>query len=222
MEDIIKEEFKLVDIGNTHIHVFDGEVKDFKNPVKLEGKIFYISVNEEKEREFLKLNPNAINLKNYVRFKSAYSNTLGIDRVMAFKAINDGVVVDAGSFITLDIVENGFHLGGVIMPGLYYLKNAYKIPSLNVGFTYPTSIPPKNTKEAISEGSIGMVVEMIKKYSKNKKLYFTGGDGEFLAKILNGIYIKDLIFRGMIKVIKESYDNSIAKRKDSKRSFKNF
>jgi type III pantothenate kinase len=123
---------------------------------------------------------------------------------MACKAIEDGVVVDAGSFITLDVMEKGLHLGGVIMPGLYYLKAAYKKSlALDVGFSYPTSIPPKNTIEAVSEGSIGMVVEMIKKYSNNKKIFFTGGDGEYLAKILNGIYIKDLVFQGMIRTIKE-------------------
>ncbi|WP_457564659.1 type III pantothenate kinase [Caminibacter sp.] len=205
--------WKLVDIGNTHVHIFDGEIKHLRKSIKLEGDVFYISVNEEKEKEFLKLNPNAVNLKNYVKFKTLYSNTLGIDRIMACKTIKDGVVIDAGSFITLDVMEDGLHLGGVIMPGLYKLKEIFaKNSVLNKEFVYPTSIPPKNTAEAVNEGSIGMVVEMIKKYSINKKIYFTGGDGEFLAKILNGIYIKDLVFRGMIKTIKEDYDNSFAKR----------
>ncbi|WP_457561052.1 type III pantothenate kinase [Caminibacter sp.] len=205
--------WKLVDIGNTYVHIFDGEIKHLRKPIKLEGDVFYISVNEEKEKEFLKLNPNAVNLKKYVKFKTLYSNTLGIDRIMACKTIKDGVVVDAGSFITLDVMEDGLHLGGVIMPGLYKLKEIFaKNSVLNKEFVYPTSIPPKNTAEAVNEGSVGMVVEMIKKYSINKKIYFTGGDGEFLAKILNGIYIKDLVFRGMIKTIKEDYDNSFAKR----------
>lgn len=214
MENIFNgKSMKLVDIGNTHFHIYNGRIRHLKKPVKLEGEVFYISVNTQKEKEFLKLNPSAVNLKEYVKFNTLYANTLGIDRIMACIAIEDGVVVDAGSFITLDVMEKGVHLGGVIMPGLYYLKEAYKkTPALDVGFVYPTSVPPKNTKEAVSEGSIGMVVEMIKKYGENKKLYFTGGDGEYLAKILNGIYINDLVFQGMIKVIKEEYDNSFAKR----------
>jgi type III pantothenate kinase len=184
--------------------VFNGKVKHFDEVKKFEGEIYYISVNEEKEKEFLKLNPNAVNLKNYVKFNSLYSKSLGIDRIMACKSVDDGVVVDAGTFITLDVMEKGLHLGGVIMPGIKALRDVYKISNaLDFDFVYPTSNPPKNTVEAISEGSIGMVVEMIKKYSKDKKIYFTGGDGEFFAKILNGVYIKDLVFQGMIKTIKE-------------------
>jgi len=194
----------LVDIGNTRFHIFDGRIRHLNFPVKLKGSVYYISVNEKKEKEFLKLNPKAINLKNYVRFKSEYANTLGIDRIMVCKAIKDGIVVDAGTFITLDIMENNLHKGGVIMPGIAALRDVFKKSKvLDFDFVYPVSTPPKNTIEAISEGSIGMVVEMIKKYSKDKKIYFTGGDGKFFAKILKGIYIEDLVFKGMIKTIKE-------------------
>lgn len=194
----------LVDIGNTRFHIFDGKTRHLVRPEKIDDEVYYISVNEQKEREFLKLNPNAVNLKNYVRFNSEYANTLGIDRIMACKTVENGIVVDAGTFITLDIMHNSVHKGGVIMPGIRSLREIYKKSKvLDFDFVYPVSNPPKNTLEAISEGSIGMVVEMIKKYAKDEKIYFTGGDGEFFAKILNGIYIEDLIFKGMMKTIKE-------------------
>ncbi len=197
------ENVKLVDIGNTHFHIFDKKIKHLKEAVKLGGEIFYISVNEKKEKEFLKLNPHAVNLKKYVKFKTLYSDTLGIDRIMACKSIAEGVVVDAGTFVTVDVMEKGIHLGGVIIPGLLALKNIFKnTKALNVGFVYPHSLP-KNTQEAVGEGSVGVIMEMIKKYSKNRKIYMTGGDGEFFAKILHAEYIPDLIFRGMIKTIKE-------------------
>ncbi|EFP1036870.1 pantothenate kinase, partial [Campylobacter jejuni] len=41
--------------------------------------------------------------------------------------------------------------------------------------------------------------------AQNKKLYFTGGDGQFLANYFDhAIYDKLLIFRGMKKIIKEN------------------
>jgi type III pantothenate kinase len=44
---------------------------------------------------------------------------------------------------------------------------------------------------------------MINKLKRNKKVYFTGGDGKFFTKYIDGIYIKDLVFRGMLLTIKE-------------------
>jgi len=61
-----------------------------------------------------------------------------------------------------------------------------------------------NTQEAISYGGIGMVLSFIEKTAKNKKLYFTGGDGKYLSKFFDSIYIKDLVFRGMKQTIKEN------------------
>jgi type III pantothenate kinase len=45
---------------------------------------------------------------------------------------------------------------------------------------------------------------MIKEVSKDKKLYFCGGDGKFVSRYFkDSIYKKDLVFEGMKKVIKE-------------------
>jgi type III pantothenate kinase len=66
-------------------------------------------------------------------------------------------------------------------------------------------ILPINTMDAISSGAIGMIISFIENIEKNKKLYFTGGDGIYLSKFFdNSIYIKDLVFRGMKQTIKEN------------------
>ena len=194
----------LVDIGNTNIHVFeDGKIYNLKNPIEFNDKVYYISVNSKKEKEFLKLNKNAINLKEFVKFNTNYKN-LGIDRIMACKTIENGVVVDAGSAITIDIMKDNFHLGGIIAPGISAFKEAFvkisDVLKLEIKeFDYKKLA--NNTNEALLNGSVGLVLNYIEKFKR--PYYFTGGDGEFLARLIDGIYIKDLVFQGMIKTIKE-------------------
>ena len=193
----------LADIGNTHIHIYEnGKMYNLKTPKKFNEEVYYISVNKEKEKEFLKIN-KGINLKDYVKFKTNYKN-LGIDRIMACKSIKNGVVVDVGSAITVDIMRDGIHLGGIITPGVFAFKKAFvkisKVLKMNIKeFDYKKL--PQNTNDALLAGSIGLVLNYVASF--NKPYYFTGGDGEFLAKMIGGEYIKDLVFRGMIKTIKE-------------------
>ena len=194
----------LVDIGNTNFHICEnGKTYDVKEPKKFNKKVYYISVNKDKEKEFLSLNPEAVNLKNYIEFKSSYKN-LGIDRIMACKTVENGVVVDAGSAITIDVMRNGIHKGGIITLGLFAFKEAFVKISEVLKVEYKDidlNRLPQNTNEALIYGSVGSVVNLIKKFGG--PYYFTGGDGEFLAKFVDGIYIKDLVFRGMIKTVKE-------------------
>jgi type III pantothenate kinase len=195
----------LADIGNTNCHIWDnGKIYNLKKTVKFEDEVFYISVNEKKEKKFIQKNPHAVNLKNFAFLDTSYT-AMGIDRIMACKSINDGVVVDAGSAVTIDVMQNGTHLGGVIMPGIYAFKEAFgkisdklKMDCYDVDFAKL----PQNTNEALAYGSIGAVILTINTLKKNKKVYLTGGDGKFFAKHTDGIYIKDLVFRGMMEVIK--------------------
>ena len=198
----------LCDIGNTHFHfnkdgrVFDEVICSLKNE-----KIYFISVNDKKTKELMKKNPKSIDLSKYVKFDTAYQG-LGIDRIMACKTIEDGIVVDAGSAITIDIMADNLHLGGYILPGLKAINDSYKNISdkldTHFNFNIDTKILPINTTEAISYGGIGMVISFIQKVAKNEKIYFTGGDGSYLERFFdNSIYIKDLVFRGMRKTIQD-------------------
>jgi type III pantothenate kinase len=199
----------LCDIGNTHFHFCkSGKIFDEIECSLRKEKIYFISVNNRKRKELLKKNPDSIDLGKYVTFESAYEG-LGIDRIMACKTVEDGVVIDAGTAITIDIMAGGLHLGGYILPGLNILHSSYKKVSEKLDYPFISDIDlkllPINTSEAINYGFIGMVVSMIEKVSKNKKLYFTGGDGAYLSKFFtNGIYMKNLVFQGMIKTIKEN------------------
>jgi type III pantothenate kinase len=199
----------LCDIGNTHFHFNNnGRVFDEIECSLKREKIYFISVDDKKQKSLLKKNPKSINLSQYVKFETSYQG-LGIDRIMACKTIDNGVIIDAGSAITLDIVADNLHLGGYILPGIASLNDSYKNISSKLDYNFnmnlDINILPTNTIEAISYGSIGMILSFIEKVSKNNKIYFTGGDGIYLSKFFgNSIYIRDLVFRGMQQTIKEN------------------
>lgn len=199
----------LCDIGNSSANFLDGHkftsmsIEKFLS-LENENKTFYINVNE-KIKDFLKTKTNYINLEPYFQFDTIYKN-MGIDRIAACYTIKDGVIVDAGSAITVDVISNSVHLGGFILPGIVSYKKAYEQISPRLKSQLNTQICldafPQKTMDALSYGTFKSIYLIIKDAACNKKLYFTGGDGQFLANFFeNGIYDKLLIFRGMNKVI---------------------
>ena len=201
----------LCDIGNTNIHFYKNGATwskraSVKNISLVEESFYYISVNENLSK-FLKNYELAKDLAPYIKIDTIYKN-LGIDRVAACKAIENGVIVDAGSAITVDIVAGGIHLGGYIMPGLISLQDSFAKISKKLDMTLQPNVSlealPQNTLEAISYGAIKPIILMIKESKKDKKIYFTGGDGKFFAKFFeDSIYDGTIVFRGMLKTIKE-------------------
>ncbi|EAK0952712.1 type III pantothenate kinase [Campylobacter lari] len=171
-------------------------------------KVFYINVNPNLEQR-LKQNPLFVNLAPYFNFDTIYKN-LGVDRIAACYTIEDGVVVDAGSAITVDIVSNSIHLGGFILPGIESYKKSFASISSRLKHELNTQINfdafPQRTIDALSYGVFKSIYLLIKDSAYDKKLYFTGGDGQFLANFFDyAIYDKFLIFRGMKKAVCENF-----------------
>ena len=200
----------LCDVGNSTVSFYENGKSwsvgiNKKNIFPKDKKFYYISVNDAITKQ-LKEYKNALNLEPYFNLDTIYVG-LGIDRVAACSAIEDGMIVDAGSAITVDIMSNGIHLGGYIVPGLAaYEKSFASIsPKLKKRINPNIDIDtlPQNSVDAISYGVIKPLILSFKDSSKNKRIYFTGGDGKFFSKFFeNSIYDKDLVFRGMLKVIK--------------------
>jgi type III pantothenate kinase len=198
------------DIGNTNAHLLkDGHlyiksINEFLN-LSFDEKVYYICVNDNL-KSFLDENKNFFDLKPYMYFDTKYKG-MGIDRICACKAVDDGVVVDAGSAITVDIMENGIHAGGYILPGLTAYEAAYALISsrlkLDINKDVKLDVMPKNTRDAISYAAIKSIKLIIENSAENKKIYFCGGDGKYLAGFFkNAIYDQMLIF----KVLKETFD----------------
>lgn len=203
----------LCDVGNSCLHFYySGRIwREDPNDITLKKPhipIYYISVNPNFEKKLLDSHKKCINLASYIDIETSYKG-LGIDRKAACKAIAQGVIVDAGSAITVDIVEDNKHVGGYILPGISAYQELYRSispvldTSLNLGVNL--YLPPQNTKDAISLGILKSILLMIKHTSRTKRIYFTGGDGKFFAKFFeDAIFDNTLIFKGMQCALKEA------------------
>ena len=207
----------LCDIGNTTFDfLIEGEHHKFfldDEIPKFNEEIYFVSVNKKATKKLRKNNPNAKNIKKILNFKTDYVG-LGIDRAVACFEINNAVIVDAGSAITVDIMENYEHKGGFILAGMRAFKKTYPKISKKLNIEFETNINldkiPLQTKDAIQYAMIKSIILPIKEVSFNKNIIFTGGDGEYLSQFFeNSTYKKDLIFENMKRII--DANNSVAK-----------
>lgn len=199
----------LCDIGNTtYDFLINGKHKkyflDEKVP-KFDEEIYFVSVNEKATKKLLKKNPHAKNINKFLKFSTIYQG-LGIDRAVACSFQDNCVIVDAGSAITVDIMEEGVHKGGFILLGLERFKKSYPKISKKLKFDFEKNINldkiPLRTFDAIQYAMLKSIILPIKEVSLNKNIIFTGGDGEFLSKYFeNSTYKKDLIFENMKRII---------------------
>jgi len=203
----------LCDIGNTSYHFLDGE-NTFKesvstfNPTSVTKKVYFISVNAVVTEKLASLE-NWIDLAAFVN-KKKYYETMGIDRIVAAMAIENGVIVDAGSALTVDVVKNGVFCGGFIYPGVKAMQKTYEniSPALAYSFNFECDldIMPKNSQDAISYGYLKtLYLELM---SHNLPIILTGGDASKFKKIFQDAKIDEqLIFNSMKKIIKENEDS---------------
>ena len=200
----------LCDIGNTSYH-FLNDTKDYKeetnsfNPATLTEKVFYICVNPH-AKEVLKKLDNWIDLSRHVEM-SGYYETMGVDRIFACEAIENGIIIDAGTALTVDLVKNGIFGGGFIYPGVRAMSQAYKNISsvLDYSFNFELDLDkmPKNSADAISYGYLKTLHSEV--MSHDMELFLTGGDAKRFASIFPHARIDEtLIFKGMKKIIKKA------------------
>jgi len=202
----------LCDIGNTSYHFLDGEFSFKKsvasfNPLKIKEKVYYISVNQKINRELQGVQ-NWINLADYIDMKHYYKS-MGIDRVVACEMVDNGVIVDAGSAITVDVVRDGVFEGGFIYAGSVAMQQTYKqiSPALSYEFNFDINLKklPKNSQDAISYGYLKPLYSEVNSYKL--PIILTGGDAKKLARVFKDASVDELlIFKGMQKIIKETKD----------------
>jgi len=197
----------LCDIGNTTADIYEKGVsrKVLLNefvPESLDGEIWYASVNKGWEEKLGSLS----NWNNIVKLIDGgkYYPTMGIDRILVCEAIDSGVIVDAGSAITVDVVHEGTYEGGFISLGLHAARSAYSrlSPALDVSWNFEVDLDKmaKNTPDAVTVGFLAPLVMRIK--SLGEPLYLTGGDATVLKHWLPEAKVeKDMVFIGMKKLI---------------------
>ncbi len=201
---------RFADIGNSRVHttlnLYDIEhmkFEEFYSKYKNET-LYYISVNH-KFQNIIKQNSNWHDLEPFVHMKGFYEG-MGIDRRVLSLSKGDGIYIDAGSAITVDVVKESIYRGGMLYPGISALKKAFASISeaLNKEPCYPTDTDtlPCSTKEQLGYGIIAPIISCINSIQKAEDtLYITGGDGELLSRYLpKSLYKEGLIFEGMQKV----------------------
>ncbi|MDD5051310.1 MAG: type III pantothenate kinase [Sulfuricurvum sp.] len=199
----------LCDIGNTSVDLFrDGKRTKFRaedfDPATLPDDVYFVSVNAAFS-ERIRGCSNWHDLREFIDGDKYYP-TMGIDRIMVCEAIDNGVVVDAGSAITVDVMQNGVYQGGFISLGLRAAEEAYGrlSPALDVSFNFEVDLAKmaKNTPDALSVGFLAPLVSKIE--SLGKPLYLCGGDASRLSRFLQGAIVdEELIFKGMKKLIEK-------------------
>jgi type III pantothenate kinase len=200
----------LCDIGNTTYHfktedsIYKKNVKSF-NPDSIKEKVFYISVNKTISKKLDSLQ-NWIDLATCVD-KDGYYETMGIDRVIACEAIDDGIIVDAGSAITVDRVKNGVFMGGFIFPGINAMQKCFtnisKALEYSFNFECDLDIMPKNSQDAISYGYLKTLYSEVTSYKQ--PIYLTGGDAQKFKSLFKNAKVDEfLLFDGMKKIIQKA------------------
>lgn len=202
----------LCDVGNTSYHFFDGntqykeDVKTF-DPSSLEEKVYYICVNKALHVKLASLS-NWIDLSAFMDKKKYYA-TMGIDRIFAVEAIDEGIIIDAGSAVTVDVVKNDEFIGGFIYPGIKAMQKTYEniSPALAYSFNFDLDldIMPKNSQDAISYGYLKTLYCEV--MSHKLPIILTGGDALEFKKIFKDAKIDTrLIFHSMKKIIQKNED----------------
>ena len=197
----------LCDIGNTSYHFLSDKV-DYKervtafNPSTIKEKVYYICVNSSVQKSLQNLE-NWVDLKQSVDMNNYY-DTMGVDRIFACEAIENGVIVDAGSAITVDVVKNGVFQGGFIYPGINAMAKTYEniSPALAYPFNFELDLSrlPKNSTDAISYGYLKTLYSEV--ISHNIDITLTGGDAQKLSTIFKDAQVDEtLLFKGMKKII---------------------
>jgi type III pantothenate kinase len=206
----MKDRMLLADIGNSYFHIYNGtnvEHLSYEDAIHKYGKerLCYISVKQQLDSTIENIT-SWKNISDMMQLEGAY-NTMGVDRRALCLSHDDGIFVDAGSAITVDIMQHGMYMGGFIYPGLKAMLQAYSSisPALETELNVAVSLDrlPATTKDGISYGIIASIKALIDKHRDGKKLYFTGGDGKLLSRFFEeATYDEMLVFDGMRKALK--------------------
>jgi type III pantothenate kinase len=203
----------LADIGNTHFHIYNGEniehlsYEEAINKYKDE-KLYYICVKHELTFKISNIKQWK-NISSFMNIEGDYE-TMGVDRKALCLSYEDGIFIDAGTAITVDVVEDGRYKGGYIFPGIKAMLETYKniSPALDVELNKDISLdnlPSSTTKDGISYGIIASIKTLIEMHSDGKNIYVTGGDGKFISTFLTKcIYDEVLIFEGIKNAINKN------------------
>tara|TARA_S200000501_G_scaffold159889_1_gene150799 strand:- start:6480 stop:7202 length:723 start_codon:yes stop_codon:yes gene_type:complete len=155
-------------------------------------------------------------------FENLYETpkTLGSDRIALISSAvfeypsRNSLIIDAGTCLTIDIVNNkNQYCGGMISPGINLRYQSLNTMTSNLPLVEKSEeygFPSKSTVGCIHSGVIGGIVneingfiDQVKANNKKINIILTGGDANFLSKPLKIPIFADPIFilRGLNKIL---------------------
>lgn len=224
----------FIDIGNTNIKWKTNTAKKINieninsfNIAKLPkaDMVWVSTVSNFDIADNIKTNFTDVHLvktkKYYKNLTNAYPkvSSLGIDRWLALIAVyhlypkQDVVIIDIGSALTFDLLTKDYkHKGGLIMPGLNFLRKSMPIFSDDSNKIAKNISLANNTKKAWQNGTFFMLIDTINSRIANLKIKYqnlivviTGSYAHKLKSYLpdNCIYHNNLVIKGL-----EFYSNT--------------
>jgi len=134
---------------------------------------------------------------------------LGVDRWLALLAIkargeNSAVIIDVGTACTIDVLENGQHLGGYIFPGMALARDALVANTDKIRFSEhpePSTSLGTDTASCVLSGIwltlLASCKSVIDRFP-NATVYLTGGSApELVALGLDAQRVDGLVFDGL-------------------------
>ena len=143
--------------------------------------------------------------------RNAYSEPqrLGVDRWLALLAIksqgeDSAVIIDVGTACTIDVLENGQHLGGYIFPGMALARDALVTNTDKIRFSEdpePSTVLGTDTAGCVLSGIwltlLASCQSVIDRFP-DAAVYLTGGSALELAALgLDAQCVDGLVFDGL-------------------------
>ncbi len=194
----------LADIGNSSAKLFDGEnivhlAKEELMRYK-DARIAYVCVDTQLIPQ-LRHFRGWIDVAAHAEVAGGYE-TMGEDRKVLCSYIKDGVIVDAGSAITIDVMRNGVYQGGFLYPGVRAMERAYAFisPRLKCEIKH---VQPKLAKDTCAQIRYGALVPLARHIATlGEPVFLTGGDANLLSKLLPQARVdQKLLFTAMQHII---------------------
>jgi type III pantothenate kinase len=179
--------------------------------------VWVSSVVSEQNEPILALFPNALFAKSQVAHLGLINsyqdpNKMGVDRWLAMQAVwsqqpnTSHIIVDAGTAITLDVIDNfGRHVGGYICPGFSMMKAGLLGGTQRVMAQDNWQLGRElgnNTQGCVDYGIQDMVACWLESHRVKQPdacIWITGGDGVRLNSLLSSpvTFEADLVLDGL-------------------------
>ena len=230
--DLAKEPWYTVDLGNSHPHIGEFQKGELISVSPLSPEKGLSSFTKEMNwvsSNVTRINIDQSNRLDHLRTERAfidmpvhYSKTLGEDRLYQSYFIHKLfpqeriLLIDAGTFITIDLIDQDGFQGGFIFPGINAFLSSYnrgqKLPQLNKVLSSLEEDLPHNTEDAILEATKvylkSILTYILAEYSSHTPV-ITGGTGKILSEVFSlENYYPHLIHQSLFSIAIHHHSNS--------------